>query len=217
MSVRGKALLIGGATASGKSALAVALARRLDGVVVNADSVQLYRDLPLLTARPDADELRMAPHRLYGFLPPDAPVSAAVWLDLVLPAMRAVWDEGRLPILTGGSGLYLHALLHGLAPVPPIPDNLRAAVRALPHGELLERLGAEDPRMAARLRPNDRQRLMRALEVVRATGRSLADWQDLPRHPPLPGLRAAGLVLLPDRALLRRRIQARMEIGRAHV
>ena len=205
-----RVFVLGGATASGKTALAIDLARRLNGVVVNADSVQLYRDLPTLTARPSVVETAAAPHALYGVLSPDAPASVAAWLDLAVPAIEAAWRGGRLPILTGGTGLYLHALLHGLAPVPAVPAAVRDGVRALPAATLHARLAVEDPVMAARLAPNDAQRIARALEVVRATGRSLDDWQADPPSRPLLNLAAAGVVLLPARAVLRCRIEARM-------
>lgn len=212
MSVAGKALVIGGATASGKSALALALARHGDVVVVNADSVQIYADLPTLTAQPGPDDRGAVPHRLYGVLGPKVEASAALWLRLVVPEIHAAWALDRLPVLVGGTGLYLHALLYGLAPVPEVPDDVRARVRATAPQDLHRQLQAEDFAMAARLAPNDTPRLMRALEVVRATGRSLGAWQADPPSPVLPGLRAFGLVLMPERTLLRERIHRRMAL-----
>ena len=180
--VNRRAVLIAGPTASGKSALALALAERHRGVVINADSMQVYRDLAILTARPDAATMARAPHRLYGILDAADACSVGRWHDLARTGIEAAWRAGRLPILVGGTGLYFRALLHGLAPVPAIPHEVRARIRerlaikgpeAL-HHELAER----DPAMAARLRPTDSQRIVRALEVIEATGRSLAAYQE---------------------------------------
>lgn len=175
-------IIIAGPTASGKSALALEIATALEGCVINADSMQVYRDLSVLTARPDAAAMARVPHRLYGVLDGDELCTAARWADLALQEIDAAQAAGLLPILVGGTGLYLRVLVEGIAPVPEIPEAVRAATRAL-HGQLG---GAEfhallnglDPVMAARLRPSDAQRLMRAHEVVTATGRSLASWQE---------------------------------------
>jgi tRNA dimethylallyltransferase len=198
-------VVIGGPTAGGKSALALAVARAFDGVVINADSLQVYRELAVLTARPGAAELAQAPHRLYGVLPAAAACSAGRWRALARAEIDAAAATGRLPVLVGGTGLYLRALSHGLAPVPAIPAELRAAAAdrlarlgpAAFHAELARR----DPVMAGRLRPGDRQRLLRAWEVVEATGRSLADWQRAPRNAP-DGLAIAAFVVAPPRAAL---------------
>ena len=197
-------LVIGGPTASGKSALAAAAAERFGGVVVNADSMQLYRDLPILTSWPD-DALRArAPHRLYGVLDGAVRCSAGRWRALAIAEIERAQDERALPILVGGTGLYLRALLAGLAPVPAIPEAVRAAVRALCEQEgsagLHARLAARDPEAAGRLEPGDSQRVMRAYEVIEATGRSLLAWQT-ERHEGLGG-GAAVLVLEPPRDAL---------------
>lgn len=169
--------VIAGATATGKSARALALAERANGVIINADASQLYTDLRLLSARPaPADEAR-APHRLYGILDGDDPCSAARWAALARAEIAAAHAAGRLPILAGGTGLYLRTLLDGIAPVPAIDPAVRAEVRALSPAAAHAALARADPASAARLAPADRQRTMRALEVVRATGRPLADWQ----------------------------------------
>ena len=175
-------VIIAGPTASGKSALALEIARSLDGCVINADSMQVYRDLAILTARPDADALAQAPHRLYGVLDGAELCSAARWADMAMAAISEAQGQGLMPILVGGTGLYLRVLVEGIAPVPEIPDEVRMATRAL-HAELggaefHTRLASLDPVMAARLRPSDAQRLMRAHEVIAATGRSLAAWQE---------------------------------------
>ena len=174
-------LVIGGPTATGKSALAVALAEQLGGEVINADSMQVYRDLPILTAQPDEATRARAPHQLYGVLALDEGCSAGRWRTMAIDSILAARAAGRVPIVVGGTGLYLRALMGGLADIPDTPPEVRARLAArleeigAPafHGEL----SARDPEMGARLRPSDRQRLIRAAEVLEATGRSLADWQ----------------------------------------
>ena len=202
--------LIAGPTASGKSALAIAIAERLDGVVINADASQVYRDLRIVSARPSpADEARV-PHRLFGHIDgADDGYSAARWAAEARDAIDATIAEGRLPVLVGGTGMYLRTLLDGIAPVPAIDPVIRETVRALPVAAAHASLGIEDPAAAARLAPTDTTRVARALEVVRSTGRPLADWQ----RERVGGighaidLRAA--ILLPDRAALGRRIDDR--------
>ena len=197
-------LVIGGPTASGKSALATDAARRFGGVVVNADSKQLYRDLPILTSWPDNALRAQAPHRLYGVLDGAERCSAGRWRALAMAEIERAQSDGALPILVGGTGLYLRALLDGLAPVPAIPEPVRKAVRALYESEgsaaLHARLTVRDPEAARRLEPGDSQRVMRAYEVIEATGRSLLSWQ-AERHDHYTG-RAAVLVLEPPRDAL---------------
>jgi tRNA dimethylallyltransferase len=208
-------IVIGGPTASGKSVLAMRLAAAWGGDIVNADSMQLYRELRIVTARPSpADEARV-PHRLYGVLAADRPGSAGGWLAMAQDAIDEARAQGRPAIVVGGTGLYLHALLHGLADVPPVPAEIRAAACAL-----YQRLGglafhaklrAHDPVTAARLQPRDRQRLIRAFEVVEATGRSLADWQaSAPTRVALPQP-VVGVALMPPRAEVYARIGRRLE------
>ena len=197
-------LVIGGPTASGKSALAADAAERFGGVVVNADSMQLYRDLPILTSWPD-DELRArAPHRLYGALDGAERCSAGRWRALAMAEIERTHGDGALPILVGGTGLYLRALRDGLAPVPATPEAVRTAVRALYEQEgsvgLHARLATRDPEAARRLEPGDSQRVMRAYEVIEATGRSLLSWQ-AERHDRYTG-RVDTLILEPPRARL---------------
>lgn len=207
------AIAIFGPTASGKSALALALAEALDGTIVNADSMQIYRELRLLTARPSAADETRAPHRLYGALAGDDPCSAARWRDLALAEIDAARAAGRVPILVGGTGLYFKALIDGLSPVPPVPPAVREAVQA--HHRRLggpafhADLAARDPAMAARLAPGDTQRLIRAAEVLMATGRSLAWWQAQPKDGPPDGLFLRQIVLTPPRAPLYARCDAR--------
>jgi tRNA dimethylallyltransferase len=202
--------LIAGPTASGKTALAIELAERVDGVVVNADASQVYRDLRILSARPSpADEARV-PHRLFGHVDGADSCSAARWAAEAHAVIGEAHAAGRVPVLVGGTGLYLRTLIDGIAPVPAIDPAIRDAVRALPVAQAHAALAAEDPAAAARLAPADTTRVARALEVVRSTGRPLAAWQ-AQREGGIGGavdLRA--LVLLPDREELMRRCDARL-------
>jgi len=203
--------LIAGPTASGKSALALALAEAKGGVVINADSAQVYRDLRIVSARPDAAEEARAPHLLYGYRDGAEPCSAADWAADARAAIERAHGDGKLPILVGGTGLYLRTLLEGIAPVPPIDPQVRAEVRAMTVADAFDALAAEDAHAATRLRPTDSTRVMRALEVVRSTGRSLADWQ----QEKVGGIDAVvsllPLVLLPPRDWLYSRCDARFE------
>lgn len=206
------AVVICGPTASGKSGLALAVARELGGVVINADSMQVYDALPLLTARPAAADLEAAPHRLYGVLPPTETCSAARWRDMAAAEMEAARAAGRLPILCGGTGLYLKTLMEGLSPIPDIPEEIRAAARArlaeMGNAAFHAELAARDPVMAARLDPGNSQRLARAWEVIEATGRSLAAWQAEPLEGAVPA-RWFTIVLDPGRPDLYARCDAR--------
>lgn len=169
--------LIAGPTASGKSAVALRLAEQTGGVIVNADASQVYADLAILSARPDAAERARAPHRLFGHVDGMEAFSAARWADEARAEIIAAHDAGQLPILTGGTGLYLDTLLHGIAPVPEIDPAIRDAIRAMPVTETYAALVREDPEAAARLNAGDTARVARALEVVRSTGHPLTHWQ----------------------------------------
>ncbi len=204
--------LIAGPTASGKSAAGIALAQAHDGIVINADASQVYADLRILTARPSAAEEASAPHRLFGHVDAaDAGYSAARWAAEARDAIAAAHDAGKLPILVGGTGLYLRTLLDGIAPVPAIDPDVRAAVRALPVAEAHRLLAIEDAAAAARLAPADTTRVARALEVVRSTGRPLADWQRERVGGIGDSIALAAAILLPDRETLFDRIDARCE------
>ena len=210
-----KAVLIAGPTASGKSGVGLELACRLGGTVINADSMQVYRELRLLTARPSESEEARAPHRLYGTVPAAQSCSVGRWLGDVAHAMAETQGQGRLPILVGGTGLYFPALTEGLAPVPDIPAELRsywreqAAERS--REALHQELTARDPAMAARLKPSDPQRIVRALEVVDATGISLAEWQGGNAAPLLSPSEVLPLVIAPEREPLYAAIDARFD------
>jgi len=210
-----RAVLIAGPTASGKSALAIDLADRLGGVIVNADSMQVYRDLRVLTARPTPAEEARVPHRLYGFVPAAENYSVGRWLLDARSALEAAEGQGRPPIFVGGTGLYFKALLDGLSPVPDVPASIReqwrARARTMTPAALHAALAERDPAMARRLRPSDPQRVARALEVLEATGRSLSAWQAEPGRPLLEPASTLRIVLAPERAALAARIDARFD------
>ncbi|WP_298244979.1 tRNA (adenosine(37)-N6)-dimethylallyltransferase MiaA [uncultured Bradyrhizobium sp.] len=211
----GEAVLIAGPTASGKSALALELALSAGGVVINADSMQVYRDLRIITARPTHDEEARAPHRLYGHVDAAVNFSAGAWVADAAKALDEAKAEGRLPIFIGGTGLYFKALTAGLSVVPPIPAEVREDVRARLERDGPEALHAElarrDSRAADRLNLRDRTRIARALEVVEATGRSLLDWHREGQPPLLPKDSFRAVFLAPDREELYARIDARFD------
>jgi tRNA dimethylallyltransferase len=207
------ALLIAGPTATGKSALALELAERTGGVVINTDSMQVYRDLRIITARPTPQEEARAPHRLYGHVDAAVNCSAGSWVNDAAAALNEARAQGRWPIFVGGSGLYFKALTRGLSAVPPVPSGIRDSVRARLEQDGVEALHAElarrDPASAERLKPRDRTRVARALEVVEATGRSLTDWHRDGLPPLLPQGAFRALFLAPERDALYARIDAR--------
>jgi tRNA dimethylallyltransferase len=208
-------ILIAGPTASGKSALALALAEKHRGTIVNADSMQVYRDLRIITARPSAAEEARVPHRLYGHVDASENYSVGRWCQDARAALDEARREGRLPILVGGTGLYFKALTQGLSAVPPTPPEVRTMVRGRCDAEGAAALHAElarrDPAMAERLKPGDRMRIARALEVLEATGRSLADWHRDAMPAILDPDEALKIFLAVDRDELHRRIDARFD------
>lgn len=203
--------LIAGPTASGKSALALALAEKAGGTIINADSAQVYRDLRIVTARPSTEDEARARHRLYGYRDGADACSAAEWAADARTEIEAAHAAGRLPILCGGTGLYLRTLIEGIAPVPEIDHAVRKAVRALAPGEAHAALVREDPEAARRLRPGDTTRTQRALEVVRSTGRSLAAWQAEKTGGISGDVALRPLILLPPRTWLHERCDERFE------
>ncbi len=207
------AILIAGPTASGKSALALDLAGRLNGTIINADSMQVYRDLSLITARPSPAEEARAPHMLYGHVDAGEIYSTGRWLSDIGDALTAIAAQGRLPIVVGGTGLYFKALTEGLAAVPAIPADIRDGVRGRLESEGVSSLYADlterDPVTAARLMPLDRSRIARALEVVLATGRSLSDWHKEGLPPLLDPARTAKVFIATERKDLVARIETR--------
>src|SRR5215510_7260088 len=213
MHAANRAVFIAGPTASGKSALAFALAERLNGVVINADSMQVYRDLRIITARPTPEEEARVPHLLYGHVDAAENYSVGRWCRDAERTFSDTIDQGRVPIFVGGTGLYFKALTTGLAAVPPIPTSVRADVR-----ERLQREGAPalhselaqlDPVTAQRVTANDRSRISRALEVVLATGRPLSDWHRQGLPPIVEPARAVKTFVTCERKELVRRIEAR--------
>lgn len=206
-------VIIAGPTASGKSRMAIDVALEFDGTVINADSMQVYRELDLLTARPSVEDLGLVEHRLYGVQSAAEPCSVGRWLEMAVAEIEDAWKLGRLPVIVGGTGMYIKALMEGLAPIPDIPAKARTEAT-----ELYERLGGEqfitvlakfDEAAATRIPPGDRQRLIRAYEVLVATGRTLSEWQG--KHPTSPPLDAdfASIAVIPERADLYRAVDAR--------
>ncbi|WP_315771693.1 MULTISPECIES: tRNA (adenosine(37)-N6)-dimethylallyltransferase MiaA [unclassified Bradyrhizobium] len=211
-----KAVLIAGPTASGKSALAMELAQKAGGVVINTDSMQVYRDLRILTARPTPDDEADVPHRLYGHVDASVNYSAGHYVRDAAVVLAEVHAAGRLPIFIGGTGLYFKALTRGLAAVPPVPDDVRDAVRLRLDRDGVEALHAElarrDPAAGARLNVRDRTRVARALEVIEATGRPLAEWHAETTPPLLPAGSYRALFIAPERETLYARIDARFDL-----
>lgn len=215
---RPDAVLIAGPTASGKSSLAVALAEIVDGVIINADSMQIYAELNILSARPSPDEMGTVEHLLYGYVDPSQRYSVGHWLDDAVAAIRRVRADGKTPILVGGTGLYFKALLEGLNEMPVIPQEVRehwaAEFQRLAEPDALYALLSErDPAMAATLKPADGQRILRALEILDATGKSLLDWQKTSalRHDPSMIGDPIKMVLCPPRELVYQKIEARFD------
>jgi tRNA dimethylallyltransferase len=210
-----QAVLIAGPTASGKSALALWLAEKTGGIVINTDSMQVYRDLRTITARPTPEEEARAPHRLYGHVDAAVNCSAGHWVTDAAKALVEAREQSRLAIFAGGSGLYFKALTRGLSAVPPVPAEIRERVRARLERNGVEALHAElssrDPASAERLKPRDRTRIARALEVIEATGRSLTDWHRDGLPPLLPPESFSAVFLAPDRDELYARIDARFD------
>ena len=208
-------ILIAGPTASGKSSLALTLAERNGGMVINADSMQVYRELRILTARPTPQEEARAPHALYGHVPAHEAYSVGRWIEDVRAALAQARTRDLRAVVVGGTGLYFKALLDGLSAIPPIPQDVRAHWRArataLEPEALHAALAERDPEMASRLATADRQRVTRALEVLGATGRSLAEWQREPGVPVLQPEETERLVILPDRSDLYARCDRRFD------
>ena len=210
-----RALLIAGPTASGKTALALSLADQFGGAIINTDSMQVYRDLSIITARPTAEEMARAPHHLLGIVDAAENYSVARWLADAGAALRSIEAEGRFPIFVGGTGLYFRALTQGLSDIPSVPEAVRAELRDWAEGRAAEdihaRLAALDPETAATLRPSDPQRNLRALEVFTATGRPLLSFHAERTGAVLQSDEVLSIFLAPDRDLLRARIDARFD------
>ena len=210
-------IVIAGATASGKSAVALYLAKKMGGVVINADSVQLYDGLHMLTAHPSKEEQSQAPHKLYGVLPADSAdtCSAAKWRDMALLEIDSAIAMGMVPIIVGGSGFYIKSLIEGLSPIPEVPKEIRQKVTLMldemGREELAEYLANRDKEIINRIDINNPARVMRALEVLEATGKSLSYWQDMPKENVREDLNFIEIVIRPDREILYERCNLRFE------
>lgn len=205
--------IICGPTASGKSSRGLALAEKKNGVIINADSLQIYDRLPILTAQPAEEDKQNIVHRLYGFMDANMQCTAGAWRQMALIEIKSALEKNQTPIIVGGTGFYIKSLIEGLSPIPEIPETVRMVAE-----DLMDRLGAEkfhaalaekDPVMAGRLHPNDRQRNMRAWEVLAHTGESLAEWQKLPKVEPDDNLIFDIEIILPEREILYRNCDAR--------
>ena len=209
------AILIHGPTASGKSALAIELARKLGGEVINADSMQVYRDLQVISARPTEEEMDGVPHHLFGYVDAGMRYSTGEWLEAARGVLKRLQRQNKHAVIVGGTGLYLLALTQGLSDIPPVPDDIRAEVRAISDTEgadgLRARLAPHDPELAERLGTGDKQRLARAYEVWLATGRPLSDFQSERQPPVLKEGEWTGFALTPPRAALYKKIDRRFE------
>ena len=209
------ALIIAGPTASGKSGLAMHIARAHDGVIINADSQQIYKGLPILSAQPSQNDMREIPHRLYSFLDQDDVCDAHRWRELAKAEINEALKSGKLPIIVGGTGLYISALVDGLSPVPDISDAVRAEINSFvdQHGKqaLYEKLREKDPEMASKLDPENKRRVARALEVLEETGVSLAEWQKRPKEGAPEGVGFHMIFATPDRETLRYQCDKRFE------
>ena len=208
-------IMIAGPTASGKSKLAIEMAQRINGVIINADSMQLYKDLSVVTARPSDADTALAPHRLYGVLDGNIRASVAMWLEMAATEMTQVWAAGKVPIVIGGTGMYLNAGLSGLASIPEVPRAIHDKVSAL-HADIggaafRQELAGLDAVTAERLFDGDTQRLIRAMGVVQATDRPISAWQQDPHQGAFEG-EATTIKLLPDRDVLYQRINDRFDM-----
>ncbi|MBU6234645.1 MAG: tRNA (adenosine(37)-N6)-dimethylallyltransferase MiaA [Alphaproteobacteria bacterium] len=203
--------IIIGPTASGKSALAVERALGDNGTIINADAMQCYDALPILTAQPTESEKQNIPHTLYGVLKANERMSAADWVSMAATEIEKAHNEGRTPYLVGGTGMYIKALTEGLSPMPDIPTEVRADVRARPLDELYALLQEADAPSAARLKPTDTQRVMRAVEVLLATGTPLSEWQAIPLQKPSTAWQFHTITLSPPKEVLEAKIRTRLD------
>ncbi len=207
--------IVCGPTASGKSAHAMDLARAQNGVIINCDSMQIYDDLPILSAQPSAAEREEIPHKLYDTLHPNIVCSAGNWREMAVPVINTILENNQTPVVCGGTGLYIKALMEGLSPMPDIPQDIRAQTIAkyetMGAQSFYDELRARDPIMAERFHAGHKARIIRAMEVLDATGKSLAQWQELPRTPPPPHWSFQVHKAMPEREILYKRCNLRFE------
>lgn len=207
--------IIAGPTASGKSAHAIDVAQTVPhgGIIINCDSRQIYEGLPMLTAQPPEEDLAIVPHELYGVLHPNELCSAGSWVKIVIPLIQKVFDLGKTPIITGGNGLYIKALMEGLSPIPEVPDDIRKAAVAkqeeLGNPAFYDALKKRDPQTAALYHPMHTARLVHAWEILEATGKPLAQWQQMPKIAPPDDWSFDIMLVMPDRPILHERINNR--------
>lgn len=217
MKTLSKIHIVAGPTASGKSARAIELAHQQNGVILNADATQCYADLQILSARPDAEELAQAEHRLYGIWSGDKVASVGDWLEAITPEIEQCWEENRLPIICGGTGFYLKALMEGLSPIPDIDPKFRDKLGSDDNSTLFEKLKAVDKTAAESIGEHNRQRLIRALEVYEGTNTPMSEWQAIPKQPPFPNVEfELEIITLPRDALYARcnqRFDVMLEAG----
>ena len=208
--------VIGGPTASGKSAHALTLAQKIGGVIINADSLQLYNGLPMLTAQPSAEDKALAPHLLYGITPPDVTLTAMDWRKMALTALETITEDGKIPIIVGGTGFYIKTLMEGLSPIPEIPNEVRILSE-----DLMDQLGIEafftqlktlDPVLCEKIDPQNRRRLVRAYEVIAHTGKPMSYWQSFPPVGAPDQYDFQVQIILPERDTLYDRCNARFDI-----
>ena len=208
-------LIIAGPTASGKSALAIEAARALNGVVINCDSMQIYKDIPIIAATPNAEEKEQVEHRLFELYDVTKRGNVVEWLDLCAAEIRKLWKEGRLPVVVGGTGMYIDALINGITPIPEVEPAVRANLRERLQSEGLIRLYIElkekDPEIAAKLSPNDKTRIVRALEIINSTGKKVSEWYQEPLIKKLPEAEFTVVKIVPEIAVIEQRCRERLD------
>ena len=209
--MKNNSIYIVGATASGKSGLAIDLAKVLDGVIINSDSMQVYQGANVITASPTEAEKQLAPHKLYNQINPAEGLNVVDWCKLAVDEADKTLAQNKLPIFCGGTGLYVNGLLDGISPIPDVDENIRSSVRNLPNEKLYELLREEDSEMAEKLEVGDTQRICRALEVVRSTGKSLLHFQSMPKQKLQNHIKPLLVALLPERDLVYDKINTRFE------
>lgn len=209
-------LIIAGPTASGKSALAIAAAQALNGVVLNCDSMQIYKDIPIIAATPSAEEKQQAEHRLFELYDVEKRGNVVEWLDLCAEEIRKLWAEGRLPVVVGGTGMYIDALINGITPIPEVKPEVRQNLRERLQNDGLTRLyielKAKDAEIAKKLSPNDKTRIVRALEIIETTGKKVSEWYRVPLIQRLPEANFTVVKIVPEIDVIEQRCRARLDI-----